>query len=382
VGPKGQQLKVMDNGALVEVGIGQAGGGGTLLSQNKSLVYYATQVNDVYAYFRTGTLANAFNPPITTFPTTQADLNQIVAFANSQGQQLTDANTLTLELKNSWVEATGLDVSQYVTMTATIPTYDFTAPQVPIPGTNPVVNGWLPTGNKTTTLALVGMHVVGSVQGHPEMIWATFEHVNNAPNGPYSYTAANGMVKQVPQSTAAPAGGSWLFCANNAAAPFNAELLKAAGTNGITPLTPGAPAQPNNTVRSFAWGGPLGNSGATENTKVISLNNSVIGMLANGDVRKNYIHIGSVWTGGGVPASPPANPLGNQAPIGSVMLSNATMESFHQVTAPPPQQFGMNCFSCHQGNALGSAGQSNLSHIWGTMKAVPAPPMLKPMPKK
>jgi membrane associated rhomboid family serine protease len=26
------------------------------------------------------------------------------------------------------------------------------------------------------------MHVVGSVKGHPEMIWSTFEHVSNTPN--------------------------------------------------------------------------------------------------------------------------------------------------------------------------------------------------------
>ncbi|MDT7543037.1 MAG: hypothetical protein QOE33_2941 [Acidobacteriota bacterium] len=67
-------------------------------------------------------------------------------------------------------------MSSYVTMTATIPTYNKANP-----------NLWTPTGQKTVQLALVGMHVVGSTVGHPEMIWATFEHFGNTPNAAYSY---------------------------------------------------------------------------------------------------------------------------------------------------------------------------------------------------
>jgi hypothetical protein len=44
----------------------------------------------------------------------------------------------------------------------------------------------VPNGQKTVNLAMVGMHVVGSTKGHPEMIWATFEHIGNAPNDDYS----------------------------------------------------------------------------------------------------------------------------------------------------------------------------------------------------
>jgi len=52
------------------------------------------------------------------------------------------------------------------------------------------------------------MHVVGTVKGHPEMVWATFEHVNNAPNEAYPYT--NNKNKNVMCRRARP--GNWLFC--------------------------------------------------------------------------------------------------------------------------------------------------------------------------
>ena len=36
--------------------------------------------------------------------------------------------------------------------------------------------------NNPVTLGLVGLHLVINTQLHPEFVWATFEHVNNAPN--------------------------------------------------------------------------------------------------------------------------------------------------------------------------------------------------------
>ena len=63
-------------------------------------------------------------------------------------------------------------------------------------------------------LAMVGMHVVGrAVKGHPEMIWATFEHVDNfAPNDTFSYTNAQSQASTVNFDSAAPS----VFCKANA----------------------------------------------------------------------------------------------------------------------------------------------------------------------
>ena len=71
-----------------------------------------------------------------------------------------------LELKVSWVDANAIPSDKrgnyYTTTGALSPDYGKT-----------FVN---------TEVALLGMHVVGVVENHPEFIWATFEHNDLAPN--------------------------------------------------------------------------------------------------------------------------------------------------------------------------------------------------------
>ncbi len=99
-------------------------------------------------------------------------------------------------MKSSWVVAAGLpNLNSYITMTASIPIYNQSSP-----------NTWTTTGQQTVQLAMVGMHVVGSTAGHPEMVWATFEHVGNTPLATYTYTSTTGT-PTVSQNTS----GTWLF---------------------------------------------------------------------------------------------------------------------------------------------------------------------------
>lgn len=149
------------------------------------------------------------------FPTTGTRLSQIVSFATGH-TTFPDANALAIEVKSAWVAAAGLpNLASYITMNATIPTYN---PSVPPPaGTKTLIA----TGQQTVQLALVGMHVVGSAAGHPEMIWATFEHVNNAPAGIYSYINSSNSTVPVNQnvSLVPTIGGSsapWLFSSTSA----------------------------------------------------------------------------------------------------------------------------------------------------------------------
>ena len=113
------------SGAVVGVEQGQADSG-VLRAQNGSLVYYATMVNDVYAYFLTGQKNAAI--AATQFPTTAGELSQIVSYAASKGKTFPDPNALTVEVKTSWIEAAGLsNLGSFITMTATIPQYDTTS---------------------------------------------------------------------------------------------------------------------------------------------------------------------------------------------------------------------------------------------------------------
>ena len=314
---------------------GQADGS-VLMAQNGSLVYYALQVNDVYAYFLTGQKDNKI--AATTFPTTPAALNSIEAFAlmSSPPKAFPDANALAIELKSAWIEATGLDTSKYVTVTATVPTYNTS---------NPLQ--WVATGTRQATLAMVGIHVVGSAAGHPEMIWATFEHVDNSRSPAYSYTNASNATVNVPQNN----GGSWTFSTTPPSANPNVATISNAPPN-ITAANPPTPIGPSDVMRVSPWGMP-GNATAS-NTDIVSINSSVLTKLAAGDVRKNYIMTGATWTIGG------ANPnSGTQ--VGTKMLANSTMETFVQPS---------NCFDCHQGqgalNMLGTPGtDQGLSHVYG-----------------
>jgi hypothetical protein len=104
------------------------------------------------------------------------------------------------------------------------------------------------------------------------------------------------------------------------------------------------------------------------NSSVISFNNSVIGMLADGDVRKNYLMIGTTWNLGG----------GTDSQVGTKQLANSTMETFFQPS---------NCFACHNGNPLGTlVGPppsppvgDGLSHIFGPLTPL-FPPKCKGPP--
>ena len=337
-------------GKPVDTSVGQAdgsgNGGAALMTQNGKLVYYAMQVNDVYAYFRTQN-----QPPAQTlqFPTTQAALDSIVAYAKSIGKTIPDPNALTIEVKSAWIEASGLDKKKYVTMTGIIPTYDKSKPT------------WTQNGTKTALLALVGMHVVGSVQGHPEMIWATFEHQDNTPNAQYTYIDKSGKTKTVAR-TVPP---KMAFASNTYHGLFNVEHMRAAGPSGLNlKPTAGHTVSPSDTLRLFPWGAnttspnPIAGSAAASNTEIISINNNVRGMLAPSDIRKNYLFIGATWTDGGAPPTAMGAVPSNQ--VGTSSLANTTMETY--VTLKNQLN---NCFACHRTNTVG------VSHIFNSLQPLP-----------
>lgn len=348
------------DGNVIQTEEGQAGGGDVLMSRGSKLIYYITLTNDVFAYFTTGVINKAITA--TQFPTTAAQLTQVVNYAAQHGRVLADANALAFEAKTSWVEADGLaNLESYITMTATIPTYNTSS------GTS-----WVPTGQRTAKLALLGVHVVGSAAGHPEMIWATFEHIGNSPNAAYAYINTANQNTQVAQTTA----GNWLFAANNATGPFNQAHMNyvSPNINAISPFT----ITPSDTIRWKAWGAaanarpnPLVPSAAASNSEIIAINNSVRNQLINGDVRRNYIMIGSTWTiNGAAPnGSFSQSPTGNE--VGTSLLANSTMESYKQGTSNQSGNSstpnGDNCFFCHTTNT------TSVSHIYSAMQPLFGP---------
>lgn len=322
------------SGNVIDVEPGQADGG-VLISQNGSLIYYITFANQMFAYHRTmqGAAVIPQNTNI-TFPLTAADGAAVAAFAAGKGlPPMIDPEALAVEVKSSWVEASAVpNPADYVSTTATIPTYDKSNPEK-----------WVPNGQKTVKMVMVGIHVVGSTKGHGELLWGTFEHIGNAPNATYSYNSTSGF-KTVPQNTV----GTWLFTPSGSAGPFNnmnAQWDIPSGTLDST--SPGTPIGPIPVLRQFPWGMP-GNS-TSMNTKVLSVNAASIGQLFPGDIRRNYFQLGTTWTIGG------AAPSGANE-VGTDQLANTTMETFVQ---------GTNCFTCHHTNKV------VVSHVYPTLKPLP-----------
>jgi len=352
-------------GNVIDTEVGQADGG-VLLAQNGSLIYYITSVNDVFAYFLTGTKNGGITPKPTHFPVNSTDLGKITTFATAHGKTFPDPNALAVEVKTAWIEATALpNPSDYITIRGTIPTYDTSNP-----------NHWAVTGQKTTQLAMVGMHVVGSVKGHPEMVWATFEHFGNTPNADFQYNkTSGGNPTKITSSTA----GTWLFCAPGCTSPFNQPraVISSPGSDDIISVAP-ATIGPANTIRFKPFGGAFNanpnpvsttSDAAASNTEIISINNNVLGQLLAGDIRKNYYMTGSTWSIGGATPSgnfgkPGNNTTVNGTVVGTSQLSNSTMETYQQLNTSW-DQFGNNCFTCHVTATV------SVSHMFCTPGVVP-----------
>jgi hypothetical protein len=261
---------------------------------------------------------------------------------------------LAMELKTSWVETTNLPHSEnYVKVKATIPNYQQTSP-----------GEWTRNGTRTADLALVGMHVVGSVKGHPEMIWSTFEHVNNTPN--LDIDLLTGVTPS-----------QFIFKDNSGATtniPHISGFYDLAGANGF-------PISASNTQRNmnFGWAGLAPFNQNTNNpvdvlTQGLSdrqlrdLYSDARNRLLVDDVRRNYFLVGAMWN------SPFNNPLLGAIDnhiAGTVRLSNATMETYTQantadIGVTTTTGAGFSCFSCHNRGV----------DIYGDFEGAP-PPRLK-----
>jgi hypothetical protein len=328
------------SGNVIDVEPGQADGG-VLVSQNAQLIYYIAEVNDVFAYHRSMQIAGVI-PPINTinFPQTAADAAAVVSFAAGKGHTILDPNALAIETKSSWIEAGAVThPSDYVQETAIVPTFDKSDP-----------NNWVPNGQATTKLVMVGLHVVGSTNGHGEMVWATFEHVGNSPDATYAYNSTTG-----PKTVTQPTSGTWLFSPSPAPATFNSSVAHM-GANGTIVGTPVGPAT---VLRAKPWGSnDNGNpsSAAALNTEVISATASVIAKLDPKDVRAKYFMVGTTWTINGTPPG-----LSNQ--VGTNHLANSTIETF--VQGASSSAASSNCFSCHVTNTV------TVSHIYRELTPLP-----------
>ncbi|MFU2510348.1 hypothetical protein [Pseudoalteromonas sp. ASV78] len=232
--------------------------------------------------------------------------------------------------------------------------------------------------NKTirnSKVALIGMHVVGVVENHPEFIWATFEHQASTPDYYGSTSAFKKVTTAYDANKVVSDSDNFIFYRKNTTAG-DANLSYPQGETTT------------NTFRLYQFGVPNGapyttvatatqqNQDAENFNNIQQLNLSVNkNLAAQGTHWQHYFYAGSVWlstqgyqfsngiSGNIVP------PNANDKLRGSLALANITLETYTQTYGDPNQTANYsinNCFACHGI----SAGQSTMavSHIFNNFE--------------
>ncbi|WDF61019.1 hypothetical protein PQ462_06545 [Flavobacterium sp. KACC 22758] len=257
-----------------------------------------------------------------------------------------------LELKTSWIDASALkDTSTYFV-------------------TQGVING------VKTKVALLGMHVVGIVENHPEFVWATFEHENLAPA--YDWTKATPTADAPVTSTV----DYPFFNKNNTATVQNITTGNGNYTDVFSVYKYGVPVEKamkgSFNVQLYM---DTSQNGSENFNNIRTINQSVKTQLTG--IWNNYFYNGSLWINTAGYNSTPAQAalldslsynLSNSSPgdltRGSTAAYNITMETYVQVGFSPSSIHGntvnnlVNCFSCH--NASNNSAESPLfiSHVF------------------
>ena len=323
----------------------QAGSQQVLVDPRGNVVWYAIHLNDTYK-----------------------------SFVDDYG--LTDRKTLdhvpvdlafrtgSIEMKSAWQIVTGPTPKNYITTRALIPVFKTT------PGGDIVKDG---DRTRVVTVALLGIHVVGTIEGHPEFIWSTFEHVSHktkdwtrdvAPDAKANAEPARPVL--VERKSAA-----YSLYPSDAAHRLAEPVAGANKGSGIYDLKLDATTQ-TFTPRSPVYRQFPGSKSDDSNTDdaIVSLNADMQKLFESersADVRSNYQLVGAIWFNTpeadfkpGVnfmdaAAKPRKQPLFG----GEDRLSSTTMESFTQSAESFP-----NCFSCHNTESVSGVGASrlNVSH--------------------
>jgi len=330
-------------GANIGSGIRQAGLRGVLTDAEGKPIYYSIHVSPSFKTFIN-------NNGLTTAPALIA-ADPELSFPGG-----------IVEYKAAWKV---VDASQppagFITTAAVVPTISLKAGDLVVDPTKP----------RQVTLALIAFHVAFTLDNHPEMIWATFQHTG--PNGATDLAPSAEQLPPGTQTIKDPAKAYLLFQANTAvsdalqpadAVTFNVGAQKFSKPTAVYRVYP---ASKGDTL--------------TPDEAVDALNESAAGVFASGgldkkDKRFNYHLVGAVWLKhprvtfkvGSAFANPvitkPTDDI-DSILSGEGAMSSTAMESFTQIESP-------NCFSCHDtrkviddasGAVILTPKKLNVSHV-------------------
>jgi hypothetical protein len=292
--------------------------GGWLTAQSGIIALYEIRVNqDEFAYIDSNGLYNAVTQQ---------------TFVQKPGINLPDGTSGTgpgsIELKASWIELDDPSMWPYYKTSQALVSY----PNNPTP--------------KLVTVGLTGLHIIHKTGRSPQFIWATFEHVHNAPS-----TTDISSHNLLPWYT--------FYNANCNPATDHYQCVANAQINGGTPQKPyfpQSPADPYNAPVQVVRQNPLSSS-TTDN--IVAINAWAQALIAGANpnsVFQNYELVDVLWSN--TPTQIPAGattPLtaGNPQPNPSLeFVANTTLETYMQNTAT--------CSSCHVYAPIAQASSANL----------------------
>jgi len=370
--------------------IKQAGGREILIDQNGNSLYYGIHVNQAFADF---IHANQLETA-----------DQLRAYPSDPVKKTLTFPAGVVEMKSAWqivegdAQAVADQTADYVAMTTTVPTLS----------QDPTTHRILEDRNtpRTVTVRLLALHVVFTLPGHPEFIWASFEHSSGTPDT----KAADGMRNVAPTIGGEnPTQADPLNLMNDTIVSSDDHLLYKGGTPAklgnqaiaetkLVLMGQKFPGQATSIYRMF----PAAKSNTVDpDAAITSLNHNVEALFADKtasgelnpvDKRGHYRLVGAQWMDkprffkldsplqndesspflsdhlerqGAQVVTVPAVPLetlskdivanGSDSDLsvlaGEDRLSSTAMESFTQ----GPSSFN-NCFTCHNTQAITANG--------------------------
>ncbi|MFD1985419.1 hypothetical protein ACFSOZ_23160 [Mesorhizobium newzealandense] len=368
----GDPVPVLTDGVMQA---SQGGAGAILVDQNHNPIFYTIHVNQVFADF---VKANGLD-----------EMERLLADPASEDEKVRALRPVPAELefrpgavefKSSWMIIDGpkSNYSNYIVTQAKVP-YLKNEADTAGGGSHLVIDKSRPP--RLVNVALLGLHVVGAIDGHPELIWATFEHSDAAGNRDIAPAAeANPDPTKTPSQVIGGSDRSYaLFEARTSVELANKALLQTIGVNqkfgtatSVYRMFPGASSiQPpeDERVPEAPW----------EDPAVYTLNKHIGELFTSNDPhkkdwRRNYRLVGAVWMDkprGDKFDAGQAFPDDDSRLAGENRLSNMSMESFTQ----QPGIGAPNCFSCHDTQAQDQLSQMfpgkqlpprriNISHIF------------------
>lgn len=341
----------------IQAAVGK-GVGGTLIDQQGHFIYYAIHANPrMVAFLRANKL---------TGPDVAARVSGAPPFV-AMTSPSTKVPSL-VEFKSAWMIVDDpAAASTYYVARAKVPYYvvDANGQIAPLrrgPKNRPVT--------REVWVAMLALHVVFTLPGHPEMIWSTFEHVSldgdhwvrdNAPAA-----TSNPDPKGALATLERPNGHYSLYMANTPAANCNsaatsADMVKHWDTDKQS-FTKGGVLQ-TSVYRPYP-GSKL--SDVKEDDEVERINQNATARFdasdkrkLDGDKRKYYRLVGAIWMDKPAhfqvnmeiknPVNVKPDDVANADVAGEDALGSTAMESFTEGLAP-------NCFACHDTQGI------NISH--------------------